>query len=285
MELIKKEDSLEGAVKYMFTVERNNQRYGIESTYLYLPQRDTKSAVCVSTQIGCAQRCFFCSSARLPFISNLTAEEIEEQLQIVTKENHPSEESKIEYAFEGMGEPLLNYESVVRTINQHQPKVGSVSFVVSTVGIVPKIYRLAQEELSYSTRLHLSLHFPTNEKRVKYIPQTKRYPIEQFLAAGKYFAESKEEKVTLNYVLISGLNDSEEDINNLLGLVDKNYFYVKLSYLNGNLPHYSPSEERFAQIKEKLEAEGITTKISANIGKRISVGCGQMVFKEIKRGK
>lgn len=287
MKVISKENSKDGAIKYLFGVKRNGMNYSVEGVFLDLPYRELRYIICASTQIGCYQRCTFCESSKLPFAGNLKSAEINEQLYKIVDDNPCiKKEGKVEYAFEGIGEPLMNYKSVVDSINSHEKKVQETNFVISTVGIPEQIYRLASENFRYETRLHISLHFPTDEKRRKFMPSAKRVSIEEILKSSKEFAIKKKSRVALNYLLIEGENDSKKDIEDLAGLIrdDKKHFYVKLSYLNNGILYHSPSREKFEGIKLALEKEGIIeTKIFKSIGTGINAGCGQLALKSLGR--
>ena len=190
----------------------------VETVLMRYPDRAT---VCVSSQAGCAMGCTFCATGQEGFERHLTAGEIVEQ---VLRAQHASPQRVGNVVFMGMGEPLANYEPVRDSIERLHDDVGISArrITVSTVGVVPGIRRLADEDLPVT--LAVSLHAPTDEDREALVPLNRRYPIAEVLDAAAEFAGAKGRRVTFEYACIPGVNDSRpqaEALGRLLGAVPR----------------------------------------------------------------
>ena len=267
----------DGTVKYLFELP---DRCRIETVLLSDDQRKT---LCVSTQVGCVMNCVFCATGKLKFRRNLTAAEIVDQVNTVQ-----SKDSKISnVVFMGMGEPMENYDSVikaVRILNHPQGKnIGIRHLTVSTCGIIPGILKLAQEDIH--PRLAISLNAPTNILRSKLMPINKKYPLEKLLKAVSTYQNTTELRVTFEYILIDGLNDTVLYAQMLARLLRGYKCNINLIEYN---PHRATSYElratnlaasdrtamkRFAGV---LENAGIETTIRLKKGQQINAACGQL---------
>ncbi|MCX5635758.1 MAG: 23S rRNA (adenine(2503)-C(2))-methyltransferase RlmN [Planctomycetota bacterium] len=267
----------DGTVKYLFELP---DRCRIETVLLSDDQRKT---LCVSTQVGCVMNCVFCATGKLKFRRNLTAAEIVDQVNTVQ-----SKDSKISnVVFMGMGEPMENYDSVikaVRILNHPQGKnIGIRHLTVSTCGIIPGILKLAQEDIH--PRLAISLNAPTNVLRSKLMPINKKYPLEKLLKAVSTYQNTTELRVTFEYILIDGLNDTVLYAQMLARL-------LRGHKCNINLIEYNPprvtSDQRRATVfaasdrtamkrfAAVLENAGIETTIRLKKGQQINAACGQL---------
>ena len=260
----------DGTVKYLFELP---DRSRIETVLLSDDQRMT---LCVSTQVGCVMNCVFCATGKLKFRRNLTVAEIVDQVNTVQ-----SKDSKISnVVFMGMGEPMENYDSVikaVRILNHPQGKnIGIRHLTVSTCGIIPGILKLAQEDIH--PRLAISLNAPTNILRSKLMPINKKYPLEKLLKAVSSYQNTTELRVTFEYILIDGLNDTVLYAQMLARLLRGHKCNINLIEYN---PHrttvFAASDrtamKRFAAV---LENAGIETTIRLKKGQQINAACGQL---------
>ncbi|MDD5327920.1 MAG: 23S rRNA (adenine(2503)-C(2))-methyltransferase RlmN [Phycisphaerae bacterium] len=260
----------DGTKKYLFELGDGNR---IETVLLLDGDRKT---LCVSTQAGCSMDCAFCATAKLKFQRNLTAAEIADQVNVAEADN-----GKINnVVYMGMGEPMLNYEAVlksVRILNNPQGKnIGIRHLTISTCGETKGIRKLAEEDVR--PRLAISLNAPIDSLRSKIMPINKKYPIAALLDAVKDYQIKTAERVTFEYVLMKDTNDSSLHAQMLAKLLR----YVKC---NVNLIEYNPhpyclfeASDRVAikRFKQTLEDAGIETIIRFKKGRKIKAACGQL---------
>ncbi len=260
----------DGTVKYLFTLADGEK---IETVLLPEGRRKT---LCISTQVGCNLGCLFCATAKLGFRRNLTAAEIVDQVNTVEADT-----GKItNVVYMGMGEPLLNYDAVTKSIGiLNHPKgknIGIRHITVSTCGIVPAIKKLAQEDVR--PRLAVSLNAPTDALRTELMPINARYPIAELFKAIRDYQHSTGQRVTFEYVMIKGLNDSAEHARKFARLLGGLMCHVNVIEHN---PHpgcefvgsSSDSIKAFAAI---LESSGIETTVRFRMGRGIRAACGQL---------
>ena len=251
-----------------------------------------RRTLCVSTQVGCALGCAFCATAKLGFHRNLTAGEIVDQVNIVVRD--ASCVARANYAirnthdagrinnivYMGMGEPLLNYNAVlksVRILNHPSGKnIGIRHITISTCGIVPGIKKLANEDIQ--PRLAVSLNAPTDSLRTQLMPINAKYPIADLLKAVRLYQNKTRQRVTFEYVLIKGLNDSAEHARMLIKLLSGLVRNVNLIEHN---PHpgcgFVGSDGRgIKQFAAILERAGIETTVRYRMGRGIKAACGQL---------
>ena len=181
-----------------------------------------------SSQIGCKMGCKFCASTGIEFIRNLTSGEIVEQILKVEKEENIRVSNVV---FMGIGEPLDNYENVVNAIgiinNSKGLNIGARHISISTSGIVPKIYKLADEQLQCT--LSISLHSANNKKRSAMMPINKVYPIDELIKACQYYIEKTNRRISFEYALAKENNDNIEDAHELVNLLKRNASTCKLN--------------------------------------------------------
>jgi len=235
-----------------------------------------RKTLCVSTQVGCAMGCTFCATARIKLHRNLTAAEIVDQVNVVQRD--AGRISNVVYM--GMGEPLLNYNNVlksVRILNHPAGKnIGIRHLAISTCGIVPGIKKLSCEDIQ--PRLAVSLNAPNDALRTQLMPINVKYPIAELLRAVRLYQERTSQRVTFEYVLIKGLNDSAEHARMLVKLLSGLMRNVNLIEHN---PHpgcvYAGSDsKRIKQFASILEQAGIETTIRFRMGRGIKAACGQL---------
>ncbi len=270
----------------------------IETVIIRAPQEgvgldQSRKTICISTQVGCAMACVFCASGLAGFKRDLNAGEIVAQLlQVCYREDERTPRARQELAsFDnivvmGMGEPLANYDNLMRALTILNADwglgFGARRVTLSTSGLVPKILQLAEEKLGF--RLAISLHGATDEVREKIMPVNKAYPLAKLIPAVKTFSEKHGRMVTLEFILIEGINDALEQAEKLRDLARDLHAHVNLIPYNTveGLPWKRPSitrQERFADI---LRAARISVTLRREKGHDIDAACGQLRLKTEK---
>jgi 23S rRNA (adenine2503-C2)-methyltransferase len=241
-----------------------------------------RHTLCVSTQVGCAYGCKFCASGLEGWKRNLQPEEIVNQVLSVEKTEGAEKDGRLvnNLVIMGMGEPLANYDNLLKALKiLNAPwgaKIGARKITVSTSGLAPQIRQLAEEP--YQFRLAISLHGATNETRGKIMPVNKKYPLEQLAAACDYYQEKKGRMITLEYILIAGVNDGLDQIPPLAQLARRLRAHVNLIPYNKveGLPWIRPDEETQNTFLAALEREGISATLRREKGHDIDAACGQL---------
>lgn len=276
--IIKKQESSDGTKKYLFDVLDGN---AIETVVMEYHHGRT---VCVSSQIGCKMGCKFCASTGIKFERNLTPGEIVEQI-LAVEQDIGDKISNI--VFMGIGEPLDNYDNVIKAIRiLNNPKglnIGARHISVSTSGLVPRIYDLANENIQCT--LSISLHATTDEKRSSMMPVNNRYNIEELLKACKDYIKITNKRISFEYALAKDNNDNIEDAKQLVKLLKGMLCHVNLIPINkienGN---YSKStNENIIKFRDYLNANGIVATIRRELGSDIDAACGQLRRKNLKK--
>ena len=260
----------DGTGKYQFELEDGSR---IESVVL---TDDNRRTLCVSTQVGCAMNCVFCATGRIKLRRNLTAGEIVDQ--VIAAERDGAKISNVVYM--GMGEPLLNYDAVlksVRILNHPAGKnIGIRHLTISTCGIAPAIRQLGDEDLQ--PRLAISLNAPTDAIRNKLMPINKKYPIAELLEAVRFYQASTRQRVTFEYVMINGLNDTVTHGRMLVKVLRGIKCNVNLIEHN---PHpgcelVGSGRERIERFESVLREAAIETTLRFRMGRSINAACGQL---------
>ena len=210
--IIEKQKSKDGTIKYLFDLLDGNAIETVLMEYKY------GKTICVSSQVGCKMGCKFCASTGISYIRNLSSGEILEQILKVEKD----ENTKISnIVFMGIGEPLDNYDNVIKAVKIiNDPKglnIGARHISISTCGLVPKIYKLAEENLQCT--LSVSLHSTNNEKRSELMPVNRTYNIQELIKACKYYINKTKRRISFEYALVKGENDSIENSKELAKLL------------------------------------------------------------------
>ena len=238
-------------------------------------------SICVSSQIGCKMGCKFCASTGIPFIRNLSSGEIIEQIMAVERDEHVKISNVV---FMGIGEPLDNYENVVNAIriinNPKALNIGARHISISTSGIVPKIYKLAEENIQCT--LSISLHATTNEQRSKMMPVNNTYNIEELLKACKDYIAKTNRRISFEYALAKENNDNIEDAKRLTHLLKGMLCHVNLIPINKieNGEFTKSSNENIMKFRDYLNDHGIVATIRRELGSDIDAACGQLRRKE-----
>jgi 23S rRNA (adenine2503-C2)-methyltransferase len=257
----------------------------IETVAMYYPASATgrrRCTLCLSTQVGCAIGCPFCATGRQGFERNLSSGEIIDQvLYFARRLARQDDAAKItNIVFMGMGEPLANYEAVWQAIERlNVPwgfSLGSRHFTISTIGLVPQIKRLSRERLQVG--LAISLHAADNALRDKLVPINKTYPLEVLLPACQEYVDLTGRRISFEYALFRGLNDSLEQARKLGGLLRGLNCHVNLIPANINSKsEYEPSSRKqVAAFRAELERCHVKATIRAERGDDIEAGCGQL---------
>ena len=274
--VVKKQESKDGTKKYLFDVGDGNL---IETV---LMEYHHGKSLCVSSQIGCKMGCKFCASTGIQFARNLTAGEIVEQIMAVERQ----ENIKISnIVFMGIGEPFDNYENVLEAIKiLNHPKglnIGARHISISTSGLVPKIYDLADRKMQCT--LSISLHATTDEQRSKMMPINNRYPIAELMEACKYYIEKTNKRISFEYALAKDNNDNLEDAKRLVKLLQGMLCHVNLIPINKiEQGEFSKStNENIIKFRDYLNNHGIVATIRRELGSDIEAACGQLRRKNI----
>jgi len=251
---------------------------GAASECVMIPD-DARRTVCVSTQVGCPVGCSFCASGLDGLERNLTAGEIVEQVMRVGQ-HLESDERPTHVVFMGIGEPLANYDATVaavRTLNADWGmKIGARRITISTVGLPNQIRRLADEGLQIG--LAISLHAPNDVLRREIVPWAERIAIDELVAAANAYFDRTGREVTLEYVLLGGLNDRSTQARQLAALARKMRCNVNLIRYNGvpDLPYERPGREGVRAFADVLKRAGVNTQIRASRGTDVEAACGQL---------
>jgi 23S rRNA (adenine2503-C2)-methyltransferase len=238
-----------------------------------------RATICVSSQIGCAVNCQFCLTALLGITRNLSAGEIVGQVIAVLRDQQVSPpEERVNLVFMGMGEPFLNYDNFIKSVRLLVEGVGipQLRMTVSTAGIVPRIYDLATETIR--PKLAISLTAADDELRTRLMPINRKWKLEQLMAAAREFPLRNREKVTFEYVLLDGVNDSSEDARKLAELVRDIRAKVNLIALNPGpgIDFGTPADEAVRNFQAILVDAGVPAFVRKPRGRDIYAACGQL---------
>ena len=274
--ILKKLESSDGTKKYLFDILDGN---AIESV---LMQYHYGKSICVSSQVGCKMGCKFCASTGIPFIRNLSSGEIVEQILAVEQDIG---EKISNVVFMGIGEPLDNYNNVIKAIriltNQKGLNIGARHISVSTSGIVPRIYDLAKENIQCT--LSVSLHASNDETRSSMMPINNRYNIEELMKACKDYIKITNKRISFEYALARDNNDNLKDAKELVNLLKGMLCHVNLIPINKieNGKFTKSSNENIIKFRDYLNDHGIVATIRRELGSDIDAACGQLRRKNL----
>lgn len=266
--------SADGSRKWLFELADGNR---IESVYIPEPERAT---LCISSQVGCALNCSFCSTAQQGFNRNLTSAEIIGQLwmanRLLAADGKPAVSNVV---FMGMGEPLLNLDNVLPAVRLMQDDfayaLSKRRVTVSTAGVLPGLQRLTEET---DVSLALSLHAPDNELRDELVPINKKYRIADVLSACKTYVGEGRRRVTIEYVMLDGVNDSDAQARALARVLEGVPSKVNLIPFNPfpRTRYRRSSGPRIERFRDILHAAGVVTTTRKTRGDDIDAACGQL---------
>lgn len=286
--VVTRQDSSDGTIKFVMGL-----RGGQEVETVWIPEKDRRT-LCVSSQVGCALDCSFCSTAQQGFNRNLTVAEIIGQVwrvaQIIGSYGDTGDKPVTNVVMMGMGEPLLNLNNVVPAMELMLEDFGfglsKRRVTLSTSGVVPAL-DLLREKIDVA--LAISLHAPNNELRNELVPVNRKYPMEEFLAASRrYVANSKaNDKVTVEYVMLEGINDSMEQAHELAQALKDTPSKINLIPFNPypGSPYKRSSNSRIDRFNKVLQEYGFTVIVRKTRGDDIDAACGQLVGDVIDRTK
>lgn len=262
---------IDGTRKYLFALEDGNVIESVLMRYKH------GNSVCISSQVGCRMGCRFCASTLDGLVRGLSPAEMVDQIYQISKDTG---ERVSNVVVMGTGEPLDNYDNLLRFIelltDENGLNISQRNVTVSTCGIVPKIKELADQKLAIT--LALSLHASNQQKRLELMPVANKYEIHEVVKACQYYFEITGRRVTFEYSLVGGVNDSQEDARELLELVKGMNCHI-------NLIHVNPIKERsyvqsnadvIVAFKNRIEKAGLHATIRREMGRDIDGACGQL---------
>ena len=269
-----RERSTDGTEKFLLRLADGRQ---IESVFI----PDTPAMTfCISTQVGCAMACAFCLTGKMGLVCNLTAGEIAGQVRVLA-EALSMRDKAFNIVLMGMGEPLHNYDETMKALrilaDEHGLAIPPRRVTLSTVGVLPALERLAHEPLM--PNLAISLHAPTDQQRGELVPINRKYGIADIIDACRRFPLRRRSRITFEYVMLAGVNDSAEDARRLAKLIAGVKAKINLIPLNAavGIPFERPSDaavDRFARI---LAERGVTVSVRKSRGRDIRAACGQLI--------
>ena len=245
---------------------------------------ERRNSLCVSTQVGCPMGCVFCSTGQMGFQRNLSSGEILAQVIHFQRLLHAEGEAVRNIVYMGMGEPLLNYDQMSKSLddlsNPDKLGVGSRHITVSTVGVLPKIARFGTDHPQVN--LAISLHAPNDELRSQLLPANRIYPLRALMKACWEYVEATHRKLTFEYALIDQVNDTPEHAQEFAELVQGMLCIVNLITLNPSKDYATPgsSRERVEAFHQILVDNGVQVTVRLRRGIEINAGCGQLASPE-----
>lgn len=275
-EVTVQESKIDGTKKFLFELEDGNM---VESVWMKYKHGNS---VCISSQVGCRMGCTFCASTLDGLERSLTPSEMLDQIYAITR---LTGEKVSNVVVMGTGEPMDNYDNVLRFIrlltDADGLNISQRNITVSTCGIVPRMRELAEEKLQIT--LALSLHATTDEKRKRLMPIANRYGLDELIEACAYYFEKTGRRITFEYSLVGGINDTDEDARELIALIRHLNCHVNLIPVNPikERDYVSSTHEKAMAFKNKLEKNGINVTIRREMGRDIDGACGQLRRKVI----
>jgi len=255
---------------------------GLKIESVLMRHKDGRNTACVSSQAGCPLGCLFCATGKSGFKRNLNSSEIAEQVLFFARYLKKQNEKITNIVFLGMGEPFLNYNSVIsaiKTLNNREGfNLGARHFSISTVGIVEGIEKLAEEKMEIN--LAISLHAPNDELRSKIIPVNKKYPITKIILAVDEYIKRTGRRVMFEYIMIKNLNDSDKQALELAKLAKRPLCFLNLISYNATGIFEPSSPKRIGDFKNILEKKGVSVTQRYKFGQEISAACGQLAGRQ-----
>ena len=272
LEMLRKQVSaIDGTIKYLWQLGDGN---AVETVVMHYKHGNT---VCISSQVGCRQGCAFCASTIGGLIRNLEPSEMLDEVLYSERESG----SKISnIVLMGIGEPLDNFDEVMRFLeNITSPEgvnIGMRNISLSTCGLVPKIDQLAEKKLQLT--LSISLHAPTNQIRSSMMPVNDAYPVEQLIQTVRRYQETTGRRVSFEYSMVRGVNDSDVCAKQLADLIRGMGAHVNLIPINpvDGSPYSATDAANVRRFQQKLESLGVNATVRRRLGSEISAACGQL---------
>lgn len=264
------ESKVDSTKKYLLELADKNI---VEAVFMEYKDRST---ICISSQVGCRMGCSFCASTKNGLKRNMTSSELIEEVYLLERLNGPISNIVIM----GIGEPLDNFSNIKKFIEIiTDPKGRNIShrsITLSTSGLAPKIKKLADTGLDVN--LALSLHYADDKKRAVYMPIAKRYSIKEIIDATDYYFDKTGRRVSFEYVVIDGVNNLNEDVENLHDFLFGKNVHINLIPLNPieEFDHKKPNNKVLEDFKNKLTKRGLNATIRRSMGSDIDASCGQL---------
>jgi 23S rRNA (adenine2503-C2)-methyltransferase len=272
--IVSREASSDGTEKFLLALADGRR---IESVFI----PDTPAMTfCISTQVGCAMACAFCLTGRMGLVRNLTAGEIVGQVRVLA-DSLGFRNTSFNIVLMGMGEPLHNYEETMKALrilaDEQGLAVNPRRVTLSTVGLLPALEKLAREPIM--PNLAISLHAPTDEQRGALVPLNRKYGVADIVEACRRFPLKKRSRITFEYVLLAGVNDSLDDARRLGKVLAGLKAKVNVIPLNAaaGIPFERPSDEAIDRFARTLAERGITVSVRKSRGRDIRAACGQLI--------
>ena len=249
----------------------------VEAVVMRYPDRST---LCISSQAGCPVGCPFCATGKFPFGRNLDAHEIEEQAVDAARLLAAEGMRLSHVVFMGMGEPFINYKAVIESVRRiSDPERLAISprrIVVSTSGVIPRIEQLREEKLPVT--LAISLHAARDELRDVLVPINRKYPVRDLVQASQSYAKASGRRVSYEWVMLAGVNDTERDAQELGVLLRRKLAHVNLIPFNpvDDTPYVAPSREGARRFRDLVAAQGLNVTVRDTRGREADAACGQL---------
>jgi 23S rRNA (adenine2503-C2)-methyltransferase len=278
--LVHRERSVDGTEKFLLCLSDLRR---IES--VFIPETPAMT-FCISTQVGCAMACAFCLTGRMGLVRSLTAGEIAGQVRVLLNATK-RHETPFNIVLMGMGEPLHNYDATMKAlrilVDSHGLAVPPRRITLSTVGLLPQLERLALEPIM--PNLAISLHAPTDVQRGQLVPINRKYGIAEIVAACRRFPLGKRRRITFEYVLLAGVNDSPDDARRLARLLAGVKSKVNLIPLNtaAGIPFERPSDDAVDAFAAVLADHDLTVSVRKSRGRDIRAACGQLIVEGMRK--
>ena len=278
--LAHRETSIDGTEKFLLRLADGRH---IESVFI----PDTPAMTfCISTQVGCAMACAFCLTGKMGLVRNLTAAEIVGQVRVLAGALD-MRDTRFNIVLMGMGEPLHNYDETMKAVrilaDEHGFELSARRITLSTVGLLPALERLAHEPVM--PNLAISLHAPTDLQRGELVPINRKYGVGDIIEACKRFPLKKRSRITFEYVLLAGVNDSPQDARRLAKLVAGVKSKVNLIPLNAaaGIPFERPSDDAIDRFAKILSNHDVPVSVRKSRGRDIRAACGQLIVEGQKK--
>jgi len=278
--IARRETSIDGTEKFLLRLADGRQ---IESVFI----PDTPAMTfCLSTQVGCAMACAFCLTGKMGLVRNLAAAEIVGQVRVLAGALN-MRDARFNIVLMGMGEPLHNYDETMKALrilaDEHGFAISPRRITLSTVGLLPALERLANEPVM--PNLAISLHAPTDLQRGELVPINRKYGVSEIIEACKRFPLKKRSRITFEYVLLAGVNDSPQDARRLARLVAGVKSKVNLIPLNAaaGIPFERPSDEAIDRFARIVSEHGVDVSVRKSRGRDIRAACGQLIVEGPKK--
>lgn len=281
-EIVRRHRSSDGTVRYVLRCAAGNGAEVATIETVFMPE-EKRQTICISTQQGCAVNCQFCLTATLGLLRNLSAGEIVGQVLVALEDNRDALKPQTNVVLMGQGEPLLNYDSVMKALgiilDAKGMGISPKHVTLSTSGIVPGIEKLAKEKVR--PKLAISLNASSDAQREKIMPINRKYPIAKLLEACRKYPLRTWERLTVEYVLLGGFNDSVDDARRLSKLIANLRAKVNLIPWNpGELPYRPPDAERIEAFRKILADKGHLVFVRYSRGQDVMAACGQLALAE-----